>query len=135
MSGTTVISPFTTDTTLIQDGQAAGSITPSDIRQMNDSLSGLPTSQQAASYTFAAGDRGTCVEYTGSSAGTFTIPPNSSVAFPVGVLIGFRMVGTGQLTISGGAGVTLLAPSTLPTMVQYSTGYIHQRAANTWVMS
>jgi hypothetical protein len=135
MSGTTIISPNTTDTTLIQDGQAAGSISAGDIRQMNDSLSGVAITTQTVSYTFVAGDRGTIVRYNSASAGTFTIPPNSTVAFPVGVILGFRMSGVGLLTIAAGAGVTLNTPSTMTTLVQYATGYVHQESANVWVMS
>lgn len=134
-TGTSIISPNAVDTTLIPDGLPPASIVPGTIRQMNDSLAGISISTQTGNYTFVGADRGTIVRYNSTSAGTFTIPPNSSVAFPVGVVIGFRQVNTGGLTVVGGAGVTVNSPSTLTSLVQWATGYVHQESANVWVQS
>ena len=40
---------------------------------------------------------------------TITVPPNSSVAFPVGTQIGFLCQGAGNQTIAAGAGVTIFS--------------------------
>lgn len=129
----TLLSPDVVDTSLLQDGQPAGSITPSDIRQMNDSLAGLVCTQQSGSYTFGSGnaDYGTMVEYTGAGAGTFTIPLN---AYAVGTIIWFRQAGAGQLTIAITATGTLHSPRAATTRVQWSAGYVHQRLTNEWVI-
>src|ERR1700729_2912073 len=97
---TTLLSPYTVDTTLIQDNQPAGSITPSDIRAMNDGLAGKVPSQQSTSYTAAISDAGTCIDFTGASASTFTIPTNASVPFPIGTVLEACQVGAGQITVA-----------------------------------
>lgn len=133
MSGTTIISPNTSDTTLIQDNQAAGSITAADIRQINDSVSALPiASIRTSGYTYVATDHGTLVEYNSASPGTFTVPAN---IFLTSSVIGFRSISTGQLTIAAGAGLTLNVPATLGlTPVQWATGFIHFLSTTTAVM-
>lgn len=133
MSGSTIISPSTVDTTLIQDGQSNDSINEADFRQMNDSLASLAiSSTQTSSYTFVATDFGTLVNYNSSSAGTFTVPAS---VFKAGNVLGFRSLGTGQLTVAAGSGFTLTIPSTLSaTPVQYATGFIHFTSATAGIM-
>jgi hypothetical protein len=139
MSGATIIAPNTGDTTLEQDSQAAGSITPGDERQIHASLAGLFTSTQGSNYTFVLADRGTMVEGTmlvGTAATqSFTIPPNSTAAFTINTVIAFRQYGTSQLTIVAGAGVTLRTASSLTARAQYSSGSIHKRATDEWVVA
>lgn len=136
MSGQTLLTPTAIDLTLIETGQAAGSITPVRMQQLSDSLAGLVTTQQAGtSYTFAAGDFGTMVESTNASPVSFVIPPSSAVAFPVGTVIAWRQFGAGQLTVSAGAGVTLRTASSQTARAQMSSGTIHQRASNDWVIA
>ena len=134
MSGSTIVSPNTFDTTLLTDN-AVGAITAAFARQVGDSLSGLFTTQQAGNYTFALADRGTQVESTSASAVTFTVPPSGSVAFLLNTVIGFRQYGAGQITLVAGSGVTLRTSSSLTTRAQYSTGSVQLRAANEWVVS
>ena len=42
-----------------------------------------------------------------AAANTLTVPPNSSVAFPVGTSIPIRQAGAGQTTIVAGSGVAI----------------------------
>lgn len=64
--------------------------------------------QNTAAYTLVAGDASTVVGIIGSVASTITIPPHSSVPFPVGTTIMIRQgVSVPTLTIAPGAGVTL----------------------------
>jgi hypothetical protein len=136
MSGSAIISPTMADTTLIQDGQTAGSITAADIRQINDSITGLYTTQQSGTtYTLTLADRGTQVESTSASATTFTVPPNSSVGFVINTVISFRQYGAGQLTIAAGAGVILRTASSLTVRARYGSGSLQQRAIDEWVVS
>jgi hypothetical protein len=131
----TLLTPAAIDSTLIQDGQADGSITAADFRVICDSLAGVVSVAQTANYTAALTDRGTCVEMNVAGANTFTVPPNASVAFDIGVVIEVRQVGTGQTTITAGAGVTLRTATSATTRVQWSTVSVQQRAANEWVLS
>lgn len=103
-------------------------------------LSGLSviqvSSQTGASYTFVLTDAGTVVEGNSASAQTFTIPPHSSVAFPVGAVIEVFQEGAGQITIAAGVGVTLQSDgSKVKCAAQYSTIGLRQRATDTWVLS
>jgi hypothetical protein len=133
MSGAAVITANAVDTTLIQDGQPVGSITPSDIRQLNDSAFSLPIAgTQTTSYTYVAADFGCMQIYNSSSAGTFTLPAN---IFKTSNVVFFRSIGTGQLTVAAGSGFTLTIPSTLTaTPAQYSTGAIHFTSPTTGIM-
>lgn len=131
----TIVSPNTIDATYLQDGQAAGSITPAYMRLVNDSLSGVAGSIQTGSYTAALADRGTIIEFNSASAVTFTIPPHSSVPFDVGTLINIYQMGAGTVTISGGSGVIVRTASSLVMRAQYSIASVRQRATDEWVAS
>ena len=61
----------------------------------------------AASTTAVLADDGKLVTMSNASANTFTIPPNSSVAFGIGTQINIAMLGAGQTSVVAGAGVTL----------------------------
>ena len=71
---------------------------------------------QSASYTAVLGDgSNTLVTINNASANTFTIPPNSSVAFPVGTILNIAQTGAGQTTITQGSGVTIVSTCLLYT--------------------
>lgn len=91
--------------------------------------------QTGTSYTLVLADAGKMVTMTNDSANTLTIPPNSSVAFPVGTVINFASGGAGQTTIAAGAGVTIgSADSKLKLRVQYSSGSAIKIATDTWIL-
>jgi hypothetical protein len=92
-------------------------------------------SQAATTDTLVLADAGKVIECNNASAITETVPPNSSVAFPVGTIIEFCQVGAGQVTLAAGAGVTLRNPHGLKTAVQWSTVKIRKRATDEWVVS
>jgi len=94
---------------------------------------------QTASYTFVLADgNNTLVTIANASANTVTIPPNSSVAFPVGTVLNFAQTGAGQTTITQGSGVTITstgATASAPkTRVQYSAASAIQTSANNWLV-
>jgi hypothetical protein len=94
---------------------------------------------QSASYTFVLADgNNTVVTLSNASANTLTIPPNSSVAFPVGTVLNFAQTGAGQTTITQGSGVTITstgATASAPkTRVQYSAGSAIQTTTNNWLV-
>lgn len=133
-----IISPSSIDSTLIQDGQAAGSITPLVFRKVVDSLAGAasPTAITAANYTIVLTDRGTVIEFNSSSAQNLLIPTNASVAFDIGTVIGWFQYGVGQLTIGAvSSGTTSIRTSSSYTArTRYSSGSIRKRATDEWVL-
>lgn len=87
-------------------------------------------------YTLITTDAGKCVEMNNASANTVTIPPNSSVAFPVGTRIKVRQYGVGQTSIVAGAGVTIIKPSaTLNVSAQYGDVELYKRDNDEWYVS
>lgn len=92
-------------------------------------------SAQTASYTLVIGDAGKMVTMTNASANNLTVPPNSSVAFPVNTRIDLIQYGAGQTTIVAGAGVTLYSSgSKLKLSGQYSGASLWKKATDTWVV-
>lgn len=63
--------------------------------------------------TLALADIGAWIRATSGSATAITVPPNSSVAFPIGIILNGVQGGAGQITLTAGAGVTLNYPSDL----------------------
>jgi hypothetical protein len=94
--------------------------------------------QTGTTYTTVLADNGKLVTQTNASAITTTIPPNSSVAYPVGAQINVVQLGAGQVTFAQGAGVTIVSTggtASAPKLrVQYSTATAIQTAANTWLI-
>jgi hypothetical protein len=95
----------------------------------------IPLSTQTANYTLALADANTVLEMNSASALSVTVPPNSSVAFPIGIVIELYQLGAGQITVAAGAGVTFQAPSSLTTRAQYSTISLRKRATDVWAVS
>ena len=60
--------------------------------------------QTGTSYTLVLGDANGLVDTDNGSANTVTVPPNSSVAFPVGTQVLVVQQGAGQTTIVAGSG-------------------------------
>lgn len=75
------------------------------------------------------------IEPNSASGVTITIPPNSSVAIPVGTSLQVCQAGAGQITIAAGSGVTLRTARSLTTRAQYSTITIRKRGVNEWILS
>ena len=95
--------------------------------------------QTGTTYTFALTDaNNTVVSLSNASAITATVPPNSSVAFPVGAILQFFQGGAGQVTIAAGSGVTITsigATASAPkTRIQYSACSAIQTSANNWLV-
>lgn len=94
-----------------------------------------PENEQTDDYTLVLADAAQTVAANKATANTVTIPPNSSVAFPVGIRIPIVQTGAGQTTIAAGAGVTVNSPETLKIAGQWSTVWAWQRATDSWVLS
>jgi hypothetical protein len=100
---------------------------------------GAPPNEQDTNYTFVITDAGGMVRGNSAGAFTYTIPPNSSVAFPVVTAIVIRNVGAGTLSIAEGAGVTLTGAGAATAgtfaMAQWGLATLIQETANNWVIA
>jgi hypothetical protein len=94
--------------------------------------------QTGTTYTTVLSDNGSVVTLANASSIAVTIPAYSSVAYPIGAQITLTQYGAGQVTISGGSGVTINstgATATAPKLrVQYSTATAIQTSTNTWLV-
>jgi hypothetical protein len=89
--------------------------------------------QTGTSYTLVLTDEQKLVELANVGAITLTVPPNSSVAFPVGTQIHIAQTGAGQVTITPGSGVTINAQPGLKTSAQWAAVTLIKRATDTWL--
>lgn len=89
--------------------------------------------QTGTTYTLVLTDAGKQVTMTNASASTLTVPPNSSVAFDVGVRIIVIQLGAGSVTLTAGSGVTVSSASTSLAMTQYQTAELIKQATNSWI--
>lgn len=85
-------------------------------------------------YTFAITDIYGYLRATNASGCAFTIPPNSSVAFPINTEITIRAATSGSVTVAAGGGVTLNVPSPfIATLLGlHSTATVKQVATDVW---
>ena len=117
-----------------QDFTAGQVLTAAELDAVATAMIAL-NAQTGTSYTAVLGDDGKLITLDNGSPITFTIPPNSSVAFGIGTQINMMQLGAGQVTIAPGAGVTLRSNgSKLKTFGQYAVATCCKIATDTWVV-
>lgn len=95
--------------------------------------SGIPVTEKTASFTLAANEVESLLEYNSASAGTMTIPPDSGAVIAVGASVAVAQAGSGQLTVAPGSGVTVHSEGgRLKTAGQHAMASAIKVAANTW---
>ena len=116
-------------------GVDSSAVTTSHEYRIN-SIEELNTNEQTGTtYTLALTDDGKVVEMNNASANTLTVPPNSSVAFPVGSQILVLQTGAGQTTVAAGAGVTVNSKDgNLKLSAQWCAATLIKRATDVWVV-
>ena len=97
------------------------------------------TGTKAAAYTPALTDAETAqpvIPVNVAADTNVTLPPNSSVAFPVGTMISVIQMGAGKVGFAAGAGVTINKPASLTayTRQHNSLAMALKIAADTWVL-
>jgi hypothetical protein len=93
----------------------------------------LSINTRTASYTLQLTDRGNMVDMDVASANTCTVPPNSSIPFPIGTQIIIGQVGAGQTTIVAGSGVTIQASGSKTKLTgQYSGATLIKKGTDLW---
>ena len=91
--------------------------------------------QTGTTYTLALTDSGKFVTQTNAAAIATTIPPNSTVAFPIGTQVNLMQLGAGAITITAGSGVTLRSAGSLViTNGQYAVATCVKIASDEWVL-
>jgi len=123
------------DTGLVKDGASAMRTIGNGF---DDALAKLTlNAQTGTTYTFVLTDnRNKLVTASNASAHTYTIPLNSSVAFPTGSVINIIAIGAGAVTIQGASGVTVAstgATATAPVLrAQYSAASLIKVGTDSW---
>ena len=91
--------------------------------------------QTGTTYTFVAADAGKMVTSSNGSAQTFTVPPNSSVAFDVGTQIIVQNIGSANCTLAQGSGVTITSvDSNKEIDGQYASACLIKTATDAWTL-
>ena len=123
MTGAEIVTAIDTElgSAVWQGGSGGGGVSPL-----------LTINTYTASQTSLLADGGAYVRMNVATANTFTVPPNATVAHPVGSTITINQAGAGQTTMVAGAGVTLNSPETLKLRKRYSTVSITQVATDVW---
>ena len=121
------ISAVTSNSNITIDGNGTGGVT---------SGKRVKNAQTGATYTLVLTDAGKVITMSNGSGNTLTIPPNSSVDFPVNTQIDIIMKGAGVTSVTGGAGVTVNGVSTGTGALdaQYKAVTIIQDADDNWFM-
>lgn len=90
-----------------------------------------------ADATLQLSDAENAVAISSASAHNLTVPPNSSVPFPVGTSILISQDGTGQITLVEGSGVTIRVNSALTKKLstQWSVASVVKRGTDLWQLS
>lgn len=141
-SGAASLATFTSFArTLLDDSDAATALTTlgaaasSHTHTTGAVLQNAVNTQTGTSYTFVLADADRFTTLSNASSITATIPPNSSVAYPVGTTLDLGQWGAGQVTVAPGSGVTLRYTPTLKTRAQYSMLSARKIGTDEWVVA
>ncbi len=122
------------------DGQTALAVADGNVT-ITDSLTvsgGLVAplqinAQTGTTYTFVLLDQGKLVTSSNGSAQTFTVPPNSSVAYPTGTQIIVQNIGSANCTLAEGSGVTIQSKDSSKEIDgQFAGATLIKTATDTW---
>jgi hypothetical protein len=89
--------------------------------------------EEVTSYTLVLTDKSKMVEMNSESANNVTIPTNTSVEFPIGSQVNILQTNTGQTSIVGDTGVTVVGTPGLKLRAQWSAATLVKRGTDSWV--
>jgi hypothetical protein len=99
----------------------------------------IPQNSESVDYTLVLADSGKHIFHpsTDANARTFTIPANSSVAYPIGTAISFVNMSVNALTIAITTDTMYLADGTTGsrTLAQYGSATALKMTSTTWLIS
>jgi hypothetical protein len=78
-------------------------------------------------------DAGKVVTMNNTGSATITIPPNSSVAFPIGTIISIARINTGSVALTAGSGVTITGNTSTGAMFAGEELICRKRSTDTWI--
>jgi len=130
-SGTTW---FRNPITLFADPTAAMQATTKQYVDAGDAGYRSVVAVAGTTHTFALTNAGNLVNFSSASAVTATVPPNSSVAFPIGSRIDLLQSGAGKVSTAPGSGVTLNPSSARSIRTQWTAATLIKTATDTWVL-
>jgi hypothetical protein len=112
----------------------------SSIQTQLDALASVAQNTQNADYTLVLGDANKHIYKSNTTAYAWTIPPNSSVAFPTGTIITLVNAGSsGAVTVTRGSGVALIlagdGTDSNKTLAAYGLATILKVGTDTWFIS
>jgi hypothetical protein len=111
----------------------------SAIQTQLDALASVAQNAQG-DYTLVLGDANKHIYKSNTTAYAWTIPPNSSVAFPIGTVITLVNAGSsGAITVTRGSGVALIlagdGTDSNKTLAAYGLATILKVGTDTWFIS
>lgn len=123
--------------TLISDETGTGKVVFGTAPTIDSpSLSYAINAQTGTTYTPVLLDAGKIITSSNASAVVITIPPNSSVAYPIGSSLTVISIGVGLTNFAQGSGVTITSTGATPTApvlrVQHSSATAIKTATDTW---
>jgi hypothetical protein len=105
--------------------------------KLGDEYQEMPQNAKNSNYTLALSDSGKHLYHSNTTAYTWTIPANSSVAFPLGTVITFVNDGSGDITIARASGVALIVFGTdqNATLSQYGLATAIKVGTDRWYIA
>ena len=89
----------------------------------------------STTYTLELADNGGFMVCQASGNMAVTVPPNSSIAFPIGTEISFLLYTAYELSFSSGSGVTIIAGNSYDTVTtQYNVCTLKKISTDLWVL-
>ena len=98
-------------------------------------VDGWQTPIATTTHTLTLADYNTTIVHTNASASTITVPPNSSVAFPINTQIDIVQNGAGKVTLAQWAGVTINSKWWNKSLAaQYTWATLKKVWTDTWIL-
>ena len=121
--------------TIVTDTPASDATTVDLDALVDDIGDTIPiTGNRGSPFALVDGMQGGIVQCNNTSAINCTIPPDSSVSFPIGTVIYVQRQGTGGVTFVAGSGVLINARG-LTMSVRWTQAQLHKQGTNTWVIT
>lgn len=115
--------------------QGAASTVTGPTGPQGDWSSNQVVQTKTSNYSLVFADAGKLLLLSKVSGFTLTVPNEATVPFGVGQQINIVQYNTGQVTVEGGAGVTIRSTPTNKLRTQYSTALLVKVAADEWLLT
>lgn len=116
-------------------GKAGAVVTLRPKNSLAYTISYSSGSLQTDDYTLQLGDAGGVVEMSKATAQVLTVPPDSSVNFPLNTEITVVQTGAGGVTVTEGSGVTFISPGAFAAKGKYVPFKLRKIRPNTWLVT